>query len=159
MIISIAANLHSLFAHAMLVFGFAVLVLKWRQALDVSVVLSFASVPLIPLGLLLLYAQGAEIFISCYGGTKFETESMQSRMLGPYSFAYFFHVFVVFSTQIFLEPETSEVRCRMSCGGAAELSFLTLCHPGEWGLLVSFPNRPTANRALNPSAKGVGFRS
>lgn len=105
MIFSIAAHLHSLFAHALLVFGFAVLVLKWHQVSDVSVVLPFASVPLIPLGLLLLYAHGAEIFISCYGGTKFETESMQSRMLGPYSFAYFFHVFAAFSTQIFWSPK------------------------------------------------------
>lgn len=101
MFFAIVGFLFSLFTHAALVAGIAVLVLKRRGSLDHSSVLPFATVPLIPVGLLMLYAFGAEAFISFYGANKFEADAMALRMFGPYSAAYFLNLVGVIFTQIF----------------------------------------------------------
>ena len=104
MFFAVTSFLFNLFAHAALVIGFAVLVLRHHKAADFSPVLPFASVPLILLGLIELYMHGAESFISQYGGTKYEADVMQLKTLGTVPTVYFY-LFAAVSTQVFWIPK------------------------------------------------------
>ena len=121
MFFAVDAYLFSLFAHAALVAGIAVLVVNRRSSLDHSSVLPFASIPLVPLGLLMLYAFGTEAFILFYGANKYEADAMALRMFGPYSAVYFLNLIGELSTQIFWIP-----RLRRSAAACLVVGLLNL---------------------------------
>lgn len=101
-----AANfLFEIFAHAALITGIAVLILRKRKKVDHSAILPFITIPLIPLGLITLYIIGAEAFISWYGENQYETEALKLRFTGPYWLYYIAHLTGVLSTQAFWLPK------------------------------------------------------
>ena len=76
---------------------------------------------MIPLGLLILYAFGVEVFISIYGANKYEADAMALRVFGPYSVFYFLNLIGVVSTQIFWFP-----RFRNSAAASIVVGMLNL---------------------------------